>query len=69
MSGDKIKSLNLGGSRFWSIIFSIALPIETIRNIWGIIPMIVAKKKFFNLTLKIHGSTFEITKGIPPINL
>ena len=28
-----------------------------------------AKKKFNGLTLNKHGNTFEIAKGIPPINL
>ena len=69
ISGVKIKSLNLGASKFWSIIFSNPLPIETSKNIWGIIPRIVAQKKLFTFTLKMHGITFEIIKGIPPMNL
>ena len=59
----------LGAFKFWSIIFSSPLPIETIKNNCGVIPIIVAQKKLFVLTLKIHGSTFESAKGIPPIIL
>ena len=69
MSGEYIKSIMLGGSKFASIIFSSPLPIETIKNNCGKIPIKVAQKKLVTLTLKIHGKTFEIPKGIPPTNL
>ena len=69
MSGEYIISIILGGSKFWLIIFSRPLPIETTKNICGIIPIKVAKKKLLNLTLKIHGNKFDRAKGIPPINL
>jgi len=58
-----------GGFKFWSIIFSKPFPIEQIKKIWGKIPIKVAQKKLRTLTLKIHGKTFDIAKGIPPINL
>ena len=69
MSGEYIKSIILGASKFCSIIFSSPLPIETTKNNCGVNPMNVAQKKLLTLTLKIQGSTFDTTKGIPPINL
>ena len=51
------------------MIFSNPLPIEQIKKICGKIPINVAQKKLKTLTLKMHGNTFEIAKGIPPINL
>ena len=50
-----IISKYLGAFIFSSIIFSIALPIDQIKNKDGIIPVIVAKKKFKIFTLNIHG--------------
>ena len=64
-----IKSIILGGSKFWSINFSKPLPMETVKNICGNIPIKVAKKKLSILTLNIQGRMFDIAKGIPPINL
>ena len=69
ISGEYNKSVILGVSKFSSIIFSSPLPIETIKNNCGKIPIKVAQKKLLTLTLKIQGKTFEIPKGIPPINL
>ena len=69
MSGEYIRSIILGASKFSLITFSSPLPIETIKNNWGIIPIKVAQKKLLFFTLKMHGSTFERAKGIPPINL
>ena len=69
MSFVLIKFIILGASRFWLIIFSRPLPIEQIIKSWGKIPNKVAQKKLDVLTLKIHGNTFDIAKGIPPINL
>ena len=69
ISAEYIKSVIFGGSKFCSIIFSSPLPIETTKNICGMIPINVAKKKLPILTLNIHGNTFESAKGIPPINL
>ena len=69
MSGEYIKSVILGATKFWSIIFSSPLPIETTKNNAGVIPNNVAKKKLLILTLKMQGNTLEIAKGIPPINL
>jgi hypothetical protein len=59
----------LGASKFLSINFSKPLPIEQIKKSDGMIPIKVAQKKFCILTLKIHGNTFDIAKGIPPTNL
>ena len=56
-----------GTSEFWSITFSKPLPIETAKNIWGIIPIKVAKKKLINFTLKIVGNRQLNCQGIPPI--
>ena len=69
MSGEYIKSIILGASRFCSIIFSSPLPIETIKNSCGVSPINVAQKKLLTLTLKIQGNTFDIAKGIPPMIL
>ena len=69
MSGEYIKSIILGASKFCSIIFSSPLPIETTKNNCGVIPINVAQKKLLTLTLKIQGNTFDNAKGIPPINL
>ena len=69
MSGDDIKSVSWGVSRFCSIIFSSPFPIETTKNNCGVSPINVAKKKLLTLTLKIQGNTFDREKGIPPINL
>ena len=68
-SGEYIKSLILGASKFFSITFSSPLPIETIRNSCGVIHISFAKKKLVTLTLKMQGNTFDNAKGIPPINL
>ena len=64
-----IKSIIFGGSRFFSIIFSSPLPIEQIKKICGSMPRNVAQKKLNIFTLNIHGNTFDIANGIPPINL
>ena len=56
-----------GTSEFSSIIFSNPLPMETAKKIWGIIPINVAKKKFFTFTLKIVGKRQLNYQGIPPI--
>ena len=69
MSGEYIKSIMLGASKFCSIIFSSPLPIETNKNDGVVIPINVAQKKLLIFTLKIHGNTFESAKGIPPTNL
>ena len=45
------------------------LPNAHIKKIWGDTPINVAQKKLYVVTLKIHGRTLEIAKGIPPINL
>ena len=69
ISLEKIISKNEGGVVLASIIFSRPLPIETIINNCGIIPIKVPKKQFFILILNITGSVLAIKKGIPPINL
>tara|TARA_B110000881_G_scaffold203359_1_gene204023 strand:- start:362 stop:571 length:210 start_codon:yes stop_codon:yes gene_type:complete len=69
MSGEYIKSIILGASKFCLIIFSSPFPIETTKNNCGVNPIKVAQKKLFILTLKMQGSIFESIKGIPPINL
>ena len=51
------------------MIFSSPLPIETIKNNWGVIPINVAQKKLLTLTLKIQGNILDNAKGMPPINL
>ena len=68
MSGEYIKSIIFGASRFSAIIFSNPLPIDTIKNTWGMLPNNVAQKKFFTLTLNMHGNTLDKGKGIPPAN-
>ena len=68
MSGDNTNSKNPGASKLLSINFSIPLPIDTAKNIWGIIPIKVAKKKLTALTLKIVGNKQLICHGMPPIN-
>ena len=68
-SSEVIKSIMLGVSRFSSIIFSKPLPIEQTKKSWGNKPINVAQKKFLILTLNMHGNTFDIANGIPPINL
>ena len=42
---------------------------EQNKNICGAVPIKVAQKKLIGFTLKIHGNTFDIAKGIPPTNL
>ena len=69
MSGEYIKSIILGASKFCFITFSSPLPIETTKNNCGISPIRVAQKKLSTLTLKIQGNTFDNAKGIPPISL
>ena len=69
ISGEYIKSVICGESKFCSIIFSIPLPIETIKNSCGVSPTNVAQKKLFIPTLKMQGNTFDSAKGIPPMNL
>ena len=69
ISLEEISSIILGASKFSSISFSRPLPIEQTKKICGSIPIKDAQKKFLVFTLKIQGSTFEIAKGIPPINL
>ena len=59
----------LGASKFFSMIFSSPLPIETSKKNCGVRPISVAQKKLLTLTLKIQGNTFDNAKGIPPINL
>jgi len=62
-------SVILGTSRLLSIIFSNPLPIEATKKIWGTIPIRVAKKKFFILTLNKVGRIQLNCHGIPPQNL
>ena len=69
MFGEEIISIIFGGSKFFWIIVSSPLPIETIKKVCGIIPIIVAKKKFLTLTLKRVGKIQLSCQGIPPINL
>ena len=69
ISGEYIKSIILGASKFCSIIFSSPLPIETTKNNCGVSPINVDQKKLPILTLKIQGNTFDSAKGTPPINL
>ena len=45
MSGEYIKSIILGASKFCSIIFSSPFPIETTKNNCGVSPISVAQKK------------------------
>ena len=67
ISGEKIISIIEGTSEFWSIILSNTLPIETAKKIWGIIPISVAKKKFFTFTSIIVSNRQLNCQGIPPI--
>ena len=69
ISGDDIKLIIFGASKFWSIIFSNPSPIEHIKKREGIVPIRVAQKKLTFFTSNIHGNTFEIANGIPPTNL
>ena len=69
MSGEYIRSVTLGASKFCSIIFSRPHPMDTTKNRGGVNPINVAQKKLLVLTLKIQGNTFDNAKGIPPINL
>ena len=66
ISGEEIISVIRGISEFWSITFSNPLPIETAKNIWGIIPISVAKKKLVIFTLKIVGKRQLSCQGTPP---
>ena len=65
---ENIMSFKLGNSEFLSITFSRPLPIDTAKNICGIIPIKEAKKKFFTFTLKIVGRRQLSCHGIPPTN-
>ena len=58
-----------GGVKFWAIIVSRPLPIETTRKTCGIIPIKVAIKKFITFTLNNVGKTQLNCHGMPPINL
>ena len=58
-----------GGFKFWLIMVSKPLPIETTKKICGIIPIKVAIKKFITFTLNIVGNIQLNCHGIPPINL
>ena len=69
MSGELIRSVIFGASKFFSIIFSSPSPMDTTKNNCGVKPINVAQKKLITLTLKIQGNTFDNAKGIPPINL
>ena len=69
MFGEEIISIIFGGSKFFLIIVSNPLPIETIKKVCGMIPIIVANKKFLALTLKRVGNMQLSCQGIPPINL
>ena len=64
-----IKSIRLGASKFWSIIFSKPLPIDTTTKICGIRPIKVAQKKLEAFTLKIHGRTLDNAKWINQTNI
>ena len=50
ISGEYIKSMILGASKFCSMIFSSPLPIETTKNNGGVNPINVAQKKLLTLT-------------------
>ena len=67
MSDEKIMSVISGTSELLSITCSRPLPIETTKNICGMIPIRDAKKKFFTFTLKIVGKRQLSCQGIPPI--
>ena len=56
-----------GTSVFSSINFSKPLPIDTTKNICGMMPMNVAIKKLETLTLKIVGKRQLNCQGIPPM--
>ena len=47
-----------GISEFFSITLSNPLPIETIKNVCGKIPINVDQKKLETLTLKMQGNKF-----------
>ena len=64
-----IKSKILGALRFRSIISSSPLPIDITKNSEGSIPKRVDQKKLNTFTSNIHGKTFYMANGIPPINL
>ena len=55
-----------GGSEFSLIWFSKPAPKEENTKTWGTKPML-ARKKFFSLTLNNTGNTFWIWIGMPPI--
>ena len=55
MSGECIKSIILGASKFCFITFSSPLPIETTKNSCGVKPINVPQKKLCTLTSKIQG--------------
>ena len=52
---------------FSLIIFSTPLARATPRKSWGVIPIKVPKKKFFNFILNKVGNKLDKKKGIPPI--
>ena len=65
MFGEEIISIIFGGSKFFLIIVSNPLPIETIKKVCGMIPIIVANKKFLALTLK--GMIFQSITSVMEI--
>ena len=65
--GENIISLMPGIFTFLSTIFSKPLPIETTKKVDGIIPIKVAKKKFFIFTLNKVGNMQLNCHGMPPI--
>ena len=69
MSGEDIISITPGGFKFWPIIVSKPLPIDTTKKTCGIIPINVAKKKLITRTLNKVGNIQLNCHGIPPINL
>ena len=69
MLGENIMSIIEGGFKFWLIIDSNPLPIETTKKTCGIMPINVAKKKFIILTSNKVGKIQLSCHGIPPINL
>ena len=58
-----------GGFKFWLIILSKPLPMETTKKTCGMIPINVAKRKFITLTLNNVGKIQLSCQGMPPINL
>ena len=62
-------SLIEGGFKFWLIILSKPLPMETTKKTCGMIPINVAKRKFITLTLNNVGKIQLSCQGMPPINL